>query len=459
MQNGIIFITLYKLFSDANCVVMKHLLLTTIALLFAFNLSAQHSHNGHEYIDLGLSVKWATYNVGANTPEEYGDYYAWGETTTKSTYYASNCTTWKEDIGDIAGILQYDAATAKWGGSWRMPTLAEFNELHKNCTWVWTTHSGTGGYEVTSKINGNSIFLPTAGYYAEESLESDGVRGMYWVSTPASEGTQYAYNFYFDKGYQCAYWISRADGHSIRPVLNIDSDDATNGSEDSGDNDSEDSGDKNSKDYRIGKDSATEKPTNEEPVNEEQVNNKPMKAVIVNTHNGHAYVDLGLSVKWATYNVGANVPEEYGDYYAWGETTTKSTYTEGAYVADTKNYKDIKGTSLDVARVKWGGNWRMPTKTEFEELLNGCIWEWTTQNGVNGYVVTGPNGNNIFLPAAGNRSEDVLYYNGSFGFYWSSTPGSKDNTQGAHYLGFGSSDQGMSWDSCYLGRTVRLVLD
>ena len=459
MQNGIIFITLYKLFSDANCVVMKHLLLTTIALLFAFNLSAQHSHNGHEYIDLGLSVKWATYNVGANTPEEYGDYYAWGETTTKSTYYASNCTTWKEDIGDIAGILQYDAATAKWGGSWRMPTLAEFNELHKNCTWVWTTHSGTGGYEVTSKINGNSIFLPTAGYYAEESLESDGVRGMYWVSTPASEGTQYAYNFYFDKGYQCAYWISRADGHSIRPVLNIDSDDATNGSEDSGDNDSEDSGDKNSKDYRIGKDSATEKPTNEEPVNEEQVNNKPMKAVIVNTHNGHAYVDLGLSVKWATYNVGANVPEEYGDYYAWGETTTKSTYTEGAYVADTKNYKDIKGTSLDVARAKWGGNWRMPTKTEFEELLNGCIWEWTTQNGVNGYVVTGPNGNNIFLPAAGNRSEDVLYYNGSFGFYWSSTPGSKDNTQGAHYLGFGSSDQGMSWDSCYLGRTVRLVLD
>lgn len=438
---------------------MKHLLLTTFALLFALNLSAQNSHNGHEYVDLGLSIKWATCNIGANTPQEYGDYYAWGETTTKSTYYASNCATWKVDIGDISDAPQYDAAATNWGGSWRMPTLAEFNELHKNCTWVWTTHSGTSGYEVTSKINGNSIFLPTAGYYAEESLESDGVRGMYWVSTPASEGTQYAYNFYFDKGYQCAYWISRADGHSIRPVLNIDSDDATNSSKENGND--------NSNDSRTESKSATETSTpqnfmNEESATKKLTNDKPTRTAISDTsdtYNGHTFIDLGLSVKWATYNIGANAPEEYGDYFAWGETTTKSTYTEGAYVADTKNYKDIKGTSLDVARVKWGGNWRMPTKTEFEELLNRCIWEWTTQNGVNGYVVTGPNGNNIFLPAAGNRSEDVLYYNGSFGFYWSSTPGSKDNTQGAHYLGFGSSDQGMSWDSCYLGRTVRPVLD
>ena len=438
---------------------MKHLLLTTFALLFALNLSAQNSHNGHEYVDLGLSIKWATCNIGANTPQEYGDYYAWGETTTKSTYYASNCATWKVDIGDISDAPQYDAAATNWGGSWRMPTLAEFNELHKNCTWVWTTHSGTSGYEVTSKINGNSIFLPSAGYYAEESLESDGVRGMYWVSTPASEGTQYAYNFYFDKGYQCAYWISRADGHSIRPVLNIDSDDATNSSKENGND--------NSKDSRTESKSATETSTpqnfmNEESATKNLTNDKPTRtdtSDTSDTYNGHTFIDLGLSVKWATYNIGANTPEEYGDYFAWGETTTKSTYTEGAYVADTKNYKDIKGTSLDVAHVKWGGNWRMPTKTEFEELLNGCIWEWTTQNGVNGYVVTGPNGNNIFLPAAGNRSEDVLYYNGSFGFYWSSTPGSKDNTQGAHYLGFGSSDQGMSCDSCYLGRTVRPVLD
>lgn len=435
---------------------MKHLLLTTFALLFALNLSAQNSHNGHEYVDLGLSIKWATCNIGANTPQEPGDYYAWGETTTKSTYYASNCTTWKVDIGDISDAPQYDAAATNWGGSWRMPTLIEFNELQEKCSWVWTSKGGINGYEVTSKINGNSIFLPAAGYRAEKSLESNGVRGMYWVSTPASEGTQYAYNYYFDKGYKCAYWISRADGHSVRPVIDIDSDNATNCSEESGN--------KDSNDHRTKRGSATEKPANEESTNEgsenkESADNIPSKAVTQNTHNGHTYVDLGLSVKWATYNVGANVPEEYGDYYAWGETTTKSTYTEGAYVADTKNYKDIKGTSLDVARVKWGGNWRMPTKTEFEELLNGCIWEWTTQNGVNGYVVTGPNGNNIFLPAAGNRSGDVLYYNGSFGFYWSSTPGSKDNTQGAHYLGFGSSDQGMSWDSCYLGRTVRPVLD
>lgn len=84
---------MFEIFSDANSVIMKHLLSTIFALLIAFNLSAQNTHNGHEYIDLGLSVKWATHNVGANTPEECGDYYAWGETTTKSTYFASNCTT------------------------------------------------------------------------------------------------------------------------------------------------------------------------------------------------------------------------------------------------------------------------------------------------------------------------------------------------------------------------------
>ena len=302
---------------------MKHLLSTIFALLIAFNLSAQNIHNGHEYIDLGLSVKWATHNVGANTPEECGDYYAWGETTTKSTYFASNCTTWKKDIGDISDAPQYDAAAANWKGSWRMPTLAEFNELQEKCTWVWTTRGGANGYEVTSKINGNSIFLPAAGYYAEESLEHNGVRGMYWVTTPAAEGTQYAYNFYFDKGYKCAYWISRADGHSVRPVIDIDSDNATNCSEESGN--------KDSNDHRTKRGSATEKPANEESTNEgsenkESADNIPSKAVTQNTHNGHTYVDLGLSVKWATYNVGANVPEEYGDYYAWGETETKRDY-------------------------------------------------------------------------------------------------------------------------------------
>ena len=139
---------------------MKRFLILIVAMMsIASGAGAQNLHNGHAYIDLGLSVKWATYNVGADSPDEYGDYYAWGETATKSSYYAKNCTTWEQEVGDISGTLQYDAATAKWGGSWRMPSLEEFNELQNNCTWEWTTLGDVKGYKVTSNINGNTIFL------------------------------------------------------------------------------------------------------------------------------------------------------------------------------------------------------------------------------------------------------------------------------------------------------------
>ncbi len=126
--------------------------------------------------------------------------------------------------------------------------------------------------------------------------------------------------------------------------------------------------------------------------------------------NGHEYVDLGLSVKWATCNVGANKPEDYGDYFAWGETTIKSDYsciTNITYNHTTSHLQslgiiDANGnltSSRDVATANWGGTWRMPTETECEELLDNCTWKWTTQNGVKGYKVIGTNGNSIFLPA------------------------------------------------------------
>ena len=99
-------------------------------------------HEGHEWVDLGLSVKWATCNVGATNPEEYGDYFAWGETRTKSEYTDSNCTSYGKSWGDIGGDSSRDAATASWGGSWRMPTPAEFQELKDNCDWTWTTQNG-----------------------------------------------------------------------------------------------------------------------------------------------------------------------------------------------------------------------------------------------------------------------------------------------------------------------------
>lgn len=126
------------------------------------------------------------------------------------------------------------------------------------------------------------------------------------------------------------------------------------------------------------------------------------------TVSAGAVVDLGLSVYWCSCNVGAEAPEEYGDYYAWGETKPKSSYTEKNYAFyddNTKTYtnigNDISGTEYDAATVNLGSDWRMPTSAEFQELRNNCTWEWTQINGVNGYKVTAENGNSIFLPSAG----------------------------------------------------------
>ena len=143
-------------------------------------------HNGHEYVDLGLpsGLKWATCNVGASSPSDYGDYYAWGEISTKSSYDENNSTTSGKEIGDIAGNLTYDVARAEWHGSWRLPTKKEFQELLDYCTWEWTTQDGVNGYRVTSQINGNSIFLPAAGFRHRTSSHSQGSDGYYWSATP-----------------------------------------------------------------------------------------------------------------------------------------------------------------------------------------------------------------------------------------------------------------------------------
>jgi len=157
------------------------------------------SHNGHDYVDLGLSVKWATCNVGASTPEEYGYYFAWGETEPKTTYdwttykwcRGSNATLTKYNTDNDYGIvdnqiqleLSDDAARVILGGNWRVPTKAEQEELRMKCTWTVTTINGVNGYKVTSKGNGNSIFLPAAGFRSFSSLQNAGQIGCYWSSS------------------------------------------------------------------------------------------------------------------------------------------------------------------------------------------------------------------------------------------------------------------------------------
>ena len=173
--------------------------------------------SGHEYVDLGLSVKWATCNVGANKPEEYGNYYAWGETTTKSSYDDDNSRTYRKIMGDISGNASYDAARANWGGTWRLPTKKEMEELKNKCTWQWTTQSGVKGYKVTGP-NGNSIFLPAAGYCYGWSHCYVGEYGNYWSSTPYESGGYYAYFLDFRSGCRYVDWYYRGYGHAVRPV-------------------------------------------------------------------------------------------------------------------------------------------------------------------------------------------------------------------------------------------------
>ena len=176
-------------------------------------------HNGHEWVDLGLSVKWATCNVGASTPDDYGNYYAWGETSTKSSYTRDNSISYAESWGDIGGDSNRDAATVNWGGSWRMPTKAEYQELKDNCTWTWTTQNGHKGYKVTSKKNSQSIFLPAARGRYGDTLYFEGELGLYWSSTPDESNDNCAYCLYFDERSPSVDVNARRIGLSVRPVL------------------------------------------------------------------------------------------------------------------------------------------------------------------------------------------------------------------------------------------------
>ena len=193
--------------------------------------------NSHEYVDLGLSVKWATCNVGAESPEEYGDYFAWGEVEPKETY---SWSTYKWCNGSYDSLTKYnnsssygiidnktvldasdDAATANWGGAWRMPTKEEQDELRTECTWTWTTENGVNGYRVTSNKEGytdKSIFLPAAGYRDDSSLNDASSSGYYWSSSLDTDYPNDACGLYFYS--YIVGWGSydRYYGQSVRPV-------------------------------------------------------------------------------------------------------------------------------------------------------------------------------------------------------------------------------------------------
>ena len=204
--------------------------------------SAQTAPEDVQSVDLGLpsGLKWASCNVGATTPEGYGYYFAWGETDSKKDYswatykyanvgefyhykftkYCTDASSGDNGFIDNKTVLEPedDAATANWGDVWRMPTDAEWTELREQCTWTYTTLNGVYGYQVASKTNGNSIFLPVAGFRNGTSLYLQGTRGYYSSSSLLENYSDNVWIVTFNHEEVYRHSNNRNNGLSVRPV-------------------------------------------------------------------------------------------------------------------------------------------------------------------------------------------------------------------------------------------------
>ena len=338
-----------------------------------------------EYVDLGLPSGnlWAKCNLGASSPEAYGDYYAWGEVEPKQEYTKSNYK-WYKEGAPSQGFTKYnnedgkltlededDAVIQKLGNGWRTPTLADFRELtnQKYTTIEKTTLNGVAGYQITSKKNKKSIFIPCAGFKNSEKpqtrfISDDEEVAVCMTNLRRIDNMVYnAWTFAFQNDRIGRYGKRRPDGISIRPV----------------------------------KGPGVPVPNN--------------------------CVDLGLAsgLLWAKCNLGTTDPTQLGDYYAWGETSTKKKYYSDNYKHfkidggikvlkyNEKDGKTVLDLNDDAARANIGAGYRIPTKEDWEELLEDCKWEAVTTTlseiidpsqtkVIARWKVTGPSGNSIVLP-------------------------------------------------------------
>lgn len=424
-------------------------------------------------VDLGLpsGLLWASCNVGASSPEESGGYYAWGETEEKEVYNKENYAFYdssKDYCQSLKGIsgTEYDVAHKKLGGHWRMPTIREIEELTGFCEKELITINGVKGRKLTAP-NGNSIFFPFAGqrhnvsiwdkeegfYSVGTECESEGSNSSVFVYLPeytggcysSSNGRYYGFSVravYDDRPLQLSQssiklvpgskgYVKIASGSGIYNIINNQTDYCSaciteqiderwiNGN-----------GGRYDSDFLIHI-SANKLGTSLLRILDLERNEEVVLTVnVVEDASPSEAIDLGLpsGTKWATCNVGASNPEEYGNLYAWGEIEPKKTYNYDNYVHKNESgYIDlgdcISGTDYDVAHVLWGGNWQIPTVDEMNELNHLCSKEWTIYNGTNGIKYTGPNGNSIFLPAAGHFSSTVGWWSGQEEalYYWTGT--------------------------------------
>lgn len=466
-----------------------------------------------DFVDLGLpsGTLWATRNVGASKPEEYGEYFAWGETELKylEDYNLDTYKWYKRDSID-SGFTKYcvqsrygyndffdnmaelnpedDVAWAHYPDG-RIPTIEQFQELCDSCTWQWTQRNGVNGQLVTGP-NGNSIFLPAAGSL-RGSMTNNGVgtHAYYWSRTLPASYSSHAramgfqsggwflrYDFQREFGFAIrAVRISRADCYIVQP--NLDLGRVPVGETVTGELTIVNNNNRSVPLWlRVGAPFSLKKGeghapriTIEVPGNSrisvtvmfnaysQGIYNRditiqspaldgnqcviPVRARSVETDiSEDDYVDLGLpsGTLWATRNVGASSPEDYGDYFAWGETEPKEVYSWDTYkwnssdsssqfyltkYCNESQYGERDGKTMldpadDAACVHYPGG-RMPTLEQVWELRDSCTWQWTHCGDVNGLLVTGPNGNTIFLPAGGYCSENTHYVENTYGIYWS----------------------------------------
>ena len=440
----------------------------------------------HEYVDLGLSsgTLWATCNIGATNPEDYGDYFAWGETVPNKENFAWATTAYVYDENGFACFSKYntnsqygevdnlteldpedDAAYVNWGPDWRMPTAVQIQELLNQCNWSDAYElNGVKGRLLTSKVNGNTLFLPFAGQRIGTNLSSEGSNGNYWARELFHANNDYqphnAFMLYFDSSIKQRSLAMRFYGLSVRPVF-VGQEVPTD-------------------DYELG------------DVNQDGNVNIADVTALISFLLSHAWpnpdpddecVDLGLptGTLWATHNVGANKPEELGDYFAWGETAPKANYAwnntawvhseNGQVIISKYNTKSQYGevdnkTELDpeddAAYVNMGSDWRMPSKAQVDELLENCTWEWTQLNGVNGQLITGPNGNTLFLPAGGDRIDTDIDDVGVLGNYWTRSlyvVNANVSFPTSAYKIYFNAENGLSWNAAQrnCGFPVRAV--
>ena len=428
---------------------------------------------GKKYVDLGLSVKWAAYDVGSDNASENGSRFAWGLTTPTTetqvpwseykyfdeenndaplTKYCENERFGKVDSLNVLEAVD-DAASVHWGAEWRMPTKAEVADLIRECRAEVVRNNGVLANRFTSDEAGYENVALTfpyssglSNYWTSSLYETNSILAYYYQMVDFTSGYSPIESAIGPKG------MGRGGTAFVRAV---------------------------STSKNVKKDSTVVVHLNNgEAVEYLSAQVKDLffydseassTSQETGSLDGYGYVDLGLSIKWATRNVGATKPEEYGDYFAWGETEP---YYEAGYAQeDPQNHwkegnsegyewwsymwcedsfdaltkycyldsygndgftdnKTVLDLEDDVAHVKWGGNWRMPTKAELDELCSNCTWTWyssgnTEFNGVAGYKVTskmdGYLDRFIFLPSAGCRFYKQLESVGDAGGLWSSS--------------------------------------